>query len=112
MTDDYGNAMDAGEDRPLPKPAARPDPESGFGADVQPDAPDAPAATFAPGTPKRVIGWSTLIIVVAFGLTVLGVVAGALWLAGQDKALPGEIIALASMALTFMGKAIVDEVTP
>ena len=74
--------------------------------------PDAPQATFAPGTPKRVIGWSTLIIVIAFGLTVLGVVVGALWLAGQDKALPGEIIALASMALTFMGKAIVDEVTP
>jgi hypothetical protein len=74
--------------------------------------PSAPQATFAPGTPKRVIGWSTLIIVVAFGLTVLGVVAGALWLAGQDKALPGEIIALASMALTFMGKAIVDEVQP
>lgn len=83
MTDDYGNTV---------------------------AVPDAPQATFAPGTPKRVIGWSTLIIVVAFGLTVLGVVGGALWLAGQDKALPGEIIALASMALTFMGKAIVDEV--
>jgi len=72
--------------------------------------PSAPQATFAPGTPKRVIGWSTLIIIVAFGLTVLLVVGGALWLANQDKVLPGEIIALASMALTFMGKAIVDEV--
>jgi hypothetical protein len=72
--------------------------------------PDAPQATFAQGTPKRVIGWSTLIIVGAFSLLTLLVVAGALWLAGQDKALPGEIIALASMALTFMGKAIVDEV--
>ncbi len=72
--------------------------------------PDAPQAAFAPGTPKRVIGWSTLIIVGAFSLLTLLVVGGALWLAGQDKALPGEIIALASMALTFMGKAIVDEV--
>ena len=71
-----------------------------------------PAATFAPGTPKRVIGWSTLIIIGAFGLTVLSVVIGAMWLANQDKVLPGEIIALASMALTFMGKAIVDEVKP
>ena len=86
------------------------DPTASF--ESPPSQPVAPQATFAPGTPKRVIGWSTLIIVVAFGLTVLGVVAGALWLAGQDKALPGEIIALASMALTFMGKAIVDEVTP
>jgi len=72
--------------------------------------PDAPQAAFAPGTPKRVIGWSTLIIVGAFAALTLLVVGGALWLAGQDKALPGEIIALASMALTFMGKAIVDEV--
>ena len=72
--------------------------------------PDAPQATFAPGTPKRVIGWATLIIVGAFAVLTLLVVGGALWLAGQDKALPGEIIALASMALTFMGKAIVDEV--
>lgn len=74
--------------------------------------PDAPQATFAQGTPKRVIGWSTLIIVVAFAVLTLLVVGGALWLAGQDKTLPGEIIALASMALTFMGKAIVDEVRP
>ena len=94
MTDDYGNAMDT------------------VTSATSDAVPIVPTATFAPGTPKRVIGWSTLIIVVAFGLTVLGVVAGALWLAGQDKALPGEIIALASMALTFMGKAIVDEVTP
>lgn len=36
--------------------------------------PSAPQATFAPGTPKRVIGWATLIIMGAFGLTVLGVV--------------------------------------
>ena len=88
MTDDYGNAV------------------------AVPGAPDAPQATFAPGTPKRVIGWSTLIVIVAFGLTVLSVVIGAMWLANQDKTLPGEIIALASMALTFMGKAIVDEVPP
>ena len=72
--------------------------------------PDAPQATFAPGTPKRVIGWATLIIVGAFAVLTLLVVGGALWLANQDKVLPGEIIALASMALTFMGKAIVDEV--
>ena len=83
---DYGDAMETTE--PAPKPQA----------------------TFAPGTPKRVIGWSTLIIVGAFAALTLLVVGGALWLAGQDKALPGEIIALASMALTFMGKAIVDEV--
>ena len=101
MTDDYGNAI-VGEE-----PPASPYLDTGSPRQAQP--PPAPQATFAPGTPKRVIGWSTLIIVVAFGLTVLGVVAGALWLAGQDKALPGEIIALASMALTFMGKAIVDE---
>ena len=105
MTDDYGNAVDAGQfdlasgARPL----------TGADSAAAPTAPAPPQATFAPGTPKRVIGWSTLIIVIAFGLTVLGVVVGALWLAGQDKALPGEIIALASMALTFMGKAIVDE---
>ena len=102
MTDDYGNAI-TGEE-----PLASPYLDTGGPGQAQPLP--TPAATFAPGTPKRVIGWSTLIIVVAFGLTVLGVVAGALWLAGQDKALPGEIIALASMALTFMGKAIVDEV--
>jgi len=99
MDDDYGNVV-AG-DEPL-----------GTTYLVQPaaPAPDAPQSTFAPGTPKRVIGWSTLIIIGAFGLTVLLVVGGALWLANQDKAMPGEIIALASMALTFMGKAIVDEV--
>ena len=68
-----------------------------------------PAATFAPGTPKRVVGWATLGIVGVFGLTLLLVVSGALWLAGQDKAMPGEIIALASVALTFLGKAMVDE---
>ena len=104
MTDDYGNTI-TGEE-----PPASPYFDTGGPGQAQPLP--APQATFAPGTPKRVIGWSTLIIVVAFGLTVLGVVAGALWLAGQDKALPGEIIALASMALTFMGKAIVDEVAP
>lgn len=104
MTDDYGNAV-AGEDKPLSRPETQPAPLiSGYGTDVQ------PAATFASGTPKRVIGWSTLIIVIAFALLTLIVVGGALWLAGQDKTLPGEIIALASMALTFMGKAIVDEV--
>ena len=105
MTDDYGNTI-AGEE---PPGASYLDQQSTPDLAKQPPV---PAATFAPGTPKRVIGWSTLIIVFAFGLTVLGVVAGALWLAGQDKALPGEIIALASMALSFMGKAIVDEVTP
>ena len=101
MTDDYGNAVAVAGDEPL-----------GTTYLVQPAAPvpDAPQATFAPGTPKRVIGWSTLVIIVAFAATVLLVVSGALWLAGQDKAMPGEIIALASMALTFMGKAIVDEV--
>ncbi len=105
MTDDYGNAMDTGR-LALAGDAAL---STGTDSPAAPTVPATPQATFAPGTPKRVIGWSTLIIVVAFGLTVLGVVAGALWLAGQDKALPGEIIALASMALTFMGKAIVDE---
>lgn len=74
--------------------------------------PTEPQATFASGTPKRVVGWATLVIVGAFALLTLLVVGGALWLAGQDKALPGEIIALASMALTFMGKAIVDEAKP
>jgi hypothetical protein len=85
---DYGDAIETTE--PAPKPQE----------------------TFAAGTPKRVIGWSTLIIIVAFGLTVLLVVGGALWLANQDKVLPGEIIALASVALTFMGKAIVDGAQP
>lgn len=69
-----------------------------------------PAQTFDARASQQAVDWSTLIVIVAFAATVLGVVLGALWLASQDKALPGEIIALASVALTFMGKAIAEGV--
>lgn len=69
-----------------------------------------PAQTFDARTSQRAVDYSTIAVIVTFGLTVLGVVGGALWLASQDKALPGEIIALASVALTFMGKAIAEGV--
>lgn len=77
-----------------------------YGNQVVPE----PARTFDARTSQQAVDYSTIGIIVTFGLTVLAVVLGALWLASQDKALPGEIIALASVALTFMGKAIAEGV--
>lgn len=58
--------------------------------------------------PKKAVAAVTRSTVLYLGLTLLLVVGGALLLAWNDKALPGEIIALAGVALGYLGKGVLD----
>lgn len=58
--------------------------------------------------PRRVLGAVTSSTVLYLGLTVLITVAGTLILAWFDKAVPEAIIALAGVALGYLGKVIDD----
>lgn len=59
--------------------------------------------------PRRVLGAVTSSTVLYLGLTVLIVVAGSLILAWFDKTMPEAVVALAGVALGYLGKVIDDQ---
>jgi hypothetical protein len=62
----------------------------------------------AQGLPKKALAAVTQSTVLYLGLTLLIVVLGALFLAWNDKAMPEAVIALAGVALGYLGKGVLD----
>lgn len=62
----------------------------------------------AAGVPRKVIGVVTQNTVLILGIVVIAVILGAILLAWFDKPLPESIIALAGVALGYLGKGVLD----
>lgn len=71
------------------------------------DEPIRPAA-LAAGVPKKIVGAVTQNTVIILGIVVIAVIVGSILLAWFDKPLPEAIIALAGVALGYLGKGVLD----
>lgn len=66
------------------------------------------AQGLAAGVPRKIIGAVTQNTVLILGIVVIAVIVGAILLAWFDKPLPESIIALAGVALGYLGKGVLD----